>query len=348
MQTELASPRRRWRWIGLIWLAVPLLLWWALRTIPLADIWATLSRLGPLQLLALIGVNALVLFTLSGRSWLILRAQGYRLPYLALATYRLAAFGVSYFTPGPHFGGEPLQVYLVRRRHGVPSPAAVAAVALDKLLEVLVNSTFLVAGVICVLQWRIFPGTVGIETAAFALVLLALPLGFLITIWGGWRPLAWLRRRLPRRVAQRVAQNTLYQTAAASEIQAAELCRQHPVTLVHAVLLSLLTWAGILAEYWLTMHFLGLRTTPIQLISILTAARIAYLTPLPGGLGALEASQVLALRALGLNPAVGLGLTLIVRARDVLLAGLGLWWGGLAISGRVKVGRAHDSTGGDA
>jgi hypothetical protein len=44
-------------------------------------------------------------------------------------------------------------------------------------------------------------------------------------------------------------------------------------------------------------------------------------------LGTLEASQLLAFAAIGLNPAIGVSLSLLIRARDVLLGGLGLWWG---------------------
>ena len=77
------------------------------------------------------------------------------------------------------------------------------------------------------------------------------------------------------------------------------------------------------------LRVLGLNLTPVQTISVLTAARIAYLLPLPAGLGTLEASQVLALGALGLNPALGISLSLLIRARDVALGGFGLWWAGL-------------------
>jgi hypothetical protein len=42
------------------------------------------------------------------------------------------------------------------------------------------------------------------------------------------------------------------------------------------------------------------------------------------GLGALEASQVYALTAMGYTPAIGISLSLLMRARDILNGGLGL------------------------
>jgi uncharacterized protein (TIRG00374 family) len=98
---------------------------------------------------------------------------------------------------------------------------------------------------------------------------------------------------------------------------------------MQAFLISLVSWVAILVEFWLMLRVLGLNLTPIQVISTLTAARIAILLPLPGGLGTLEASQVLALGAFGLNPAAGISLSLLIRVRDVALGGLGLWWGGV-------------------
>ena len=77
-------------------------------------------------------------------------------------------------------------------------------------------------------------------------------------------------------------------------------------------------------EYWLMTYFLGLRLSLMQAVSTLTAARLAFLTPLPGGLGALEASQVLALQTLGLESTYGISISLLIRLRDILfgLAGL--------------------------
>ena len=78
--------------------------------------------------------------------WLILRAFGQRVPFFSVMGLRLAGFALSYFTPGPQVGGEPLQVFLLKKRHAIPTTAGVASVFLDKLFEILANFTFLVLG----------------------------------------------------------------------------------------------------------------------------------------------------------------------------------------------------------
>lgn len=137
---------------ALPWLLIPVLLWWALKEVPFGEIALTLGQLTFGQILAIAGANTFLMLALSARWWLILRAQGYRIPYLTLAAYRLAAFSVAYFTPGPHVGGEPWQVFLPQQRHGVPGTVALASLGMDKLLDLLANFTFLVLGVFIVLN----------------------------------------------------------------------------------------------------------------------------------------------------------------------------------------------------
>jgi uncharacterized membrane protein YbhN (UPF0104 family) len=79
---------------------------------------------------------------------------------------------------------------------------------------------------------------------------------------------------------------------------------------------------------------LGLEMTLPQAVTAMVAARVAILLPLPAGLGALEASQALAMRGLGLSPAAGVSLSLLIRARDVLLGLLGLGLAALLVGGR--------------
>ncbi len=296
------------------------MLWLVLRQVPLDAVVQVVARLQSGQLVVLAILNGLVLLALNGRWWLLLRGLGYELPFGLLLGHRLAAFGVSYFTPGPHFGGEPVQVLLVERQHGVPRSAAVAAVSLDKTVELLLNFGFLAFGVMLVLQTGLFGAALGEGTAVWLLLLLLPPSVYLWLIWRGKRPvsglLGWLKfDRLATAVCH-------------SEAQMNSLCRQNPGALLAAIGISGLSWALMIAEFYLMVSFLGVSLTLVQLIALLTAARVAYLLPLPGGLGTLEASQVWALSLMGFNPAVGIGLSLLIRLRDMSLGLLGLWWAG--------------------
>jgi len=323
---------------ALPWLLVPLLLWWALKDVPFAEISTVLGHLTAGQILILAGMNTLLMLFLSARWWLILRAQGYRIPYLTLSAYRLAAFSVAYFTPGPHIGGEPWQVFLPQQRHGVPGTVALASLGLDKLLDVLANFTFLVVGVLILFNGGLIGEEAGVAIIFLALALLAVPLGYLIWLWRGGAPLTgWVTRIAARRPGVGWLASTA-RVVREAEGQAATFGKRYPRAFLLAILFSALVWAGLVTEFWLALRFLGLSLSLPQVVSVITAARLASLFPTPGALGTLEAGQVLVMQALGVNPAVGVSLSLIIRARDLTFGGIGLWFAGV-YSPRLKLSK---------
>jgi uncharacterized protein (TIRG00374 family) len=333
---RILKPRRPYMGAFIALAFIPLMVW-ALRDLPFQEIGDTLQGLNPLQLLALFVLNAFIFLLFSSRWWLILLAQGYRLPYLALSGYRLSAFSISYFTPGTQFGGEPLQVHWLQNRHAVPGPQALAAVTLDKLFEVMANFTFLALGLLVAFKDSQLVGNFGPAALAFIRVLLALPLAYLLALWSGRFPLAALAARLPRRLLEHARLQKAVPWLADSERHMQYLVRYKPLTILSVLLLSGLIWVLLLLEYWLSLTLLGVQPDLIQTIAALTAARIAFLTPLPGGAGALEASQVFAMQALGIHPAVGISLSLLIRARDISFGLLGLFWAGMLSRSRHRV-----------
>ena len=332
--------RSLWRMRFLAWLPLPFLLWWALRSVPLAGIGAVLGRLNPLSLLLLAAANLAILLVFTSRWGLILHSLGKSLSLVALARIRLAGFAVSYFTPGSQFGGEPLQIYLLSRRHAVPGTAAAASVALDKLFEVSANFTFLAVGLLAIFNSLPASGWPRVQVLAAVLALLALPLAYLLALRLGALPLARLLARLPARLAGLPLVQKAIPLAAASERQVAALLQRHPLAVIGALLISVLSWLLSLGEYLLMFALLGQPLSPLQALAALTAARLAFLLPVPGGLGALEASQVLAMQTLGLDPALGISASLLIRARDLSLGALGFWFGARLSR---PLGRPHPS-----
>lgn len=315
------------RVVWLLWLTAVLLLAWVVRAVPLTAVLETVRDLTWRQVGTLVVLNGVALVWLTGRWWLMLWGMGWRLPLAMAVSHRLAAFGVSYFTPGPHFGGEPVQVLLAEKVHGVPRRTAVSAVSLDKSLELLVNFGFLLFGVLVTLRAGLLRSGVGEEAIGISVGLLLVPVGYLTAIWGGRRPLSGAFG-LMQPVGKRWGwYGTAVNALTASEEQAHQLCRRSPRLFALALLFSAASWLVLLLEYGLMLTFLGAALSPVQIIVALTAMRLAYLLPLPGGLGALEASQVFALELLGADPAIGLSASLLIRGRDVALGLVGLWWG---------------------
>jgi uncharacterized protein (TIRG00374 family) len=170
------SKRTNWRLIRLLlWLLIPFVLWWSLRNVPLAEVSNNLRLIGLEAILILIGLNLLIFALFSLRWWLVLRTQGYQLSFISIISYRLAGFGVTYFTPGPQFGGEPLQVYLLNQRERIATSAAAASVAVDKLLELLANLSFLLVGMSVLVFGGFLVGKTSIGLVVFPFLLLVVP-----------------------------------------------------------------------------------------------------------------------------------------------------------------------------
>jgi len=256
----------------------------------------------------------------------VLRAGERRISSLKLAVYRLETFGICYFTPRTQFGGEPLQIYLLNRRDGVPTAEAIASVGVDKLVELMVNFAFLVIGVAAMVKLGFFAGAVGNGALAGAALLAAMPMVYGAALCLGVAPAGWASGLLGRLVRHdAMARLALHVEDAEGQVTA--LCRRKPWAMAVVLAFAGGLWLLLVGEYRLMTWALGVRMSLAQVVAALAAARLAFLFPLPGGLGALEAGQVLAMKALGFDPAMGLSISLLIRARDVTFGLAGLWLG---------------------
>lgn len=306
------------------------LLWWALRQAPLPEIAAVVQRLRSWQVPVILGVNIILygLFTL--RWWIIVRAEASQVPFLHLLGVRLSVFGISYFTLGPQVGGEPLQVLSLQKKYGISYTRATASVLLDKLLEFLVNFWMLALGLTAVFQAGLLVLSRTQFTASFILLaaLLLVPPIHIILLSRRRYPLGALLGLFP--FIPKNAQPVRFLRAA--ERLAGRFCQRHPRALLAALGVSVLAGAGLLADYALMITFLGIHLPFWSTVAGWTAGWLAFLFPLPAGLGALESSQVAALGIFGIPAAAALGVVLLMRARDLLFGGLGLLLAGHGLS----------------
>ena len=80
----------------------------------------------------------------------------------------------------------------------------------------------------------------------------------------------------------------------------------------------------MVGEYALMTSFLEIRLPFWKTVAAWAAGRMAFPMPLPGGSGALEASQVFILGRFGIRNAAAISLILLMRGCDLLIDGLGL------------------------
>lgn len=318
-----------------------ILAWYALQGMTWEPVWHLLSRISLPAIVVLVIVNLLMLPLMTARWWLFLKMLGVPTSLLTACGYRMAAGTVSYLTPGPLFGGEPLAIYLLHRRQRIPLSTATTSVAVDRLLELLTSVIVLVfcLAVLGVSYSQLLPTTRGV---LLLIVLLASLIGLAAALFTGIRPLSRLFDLIsglfPKKLVGKYRPTEVDSTWSAKKIIARgedltqSLLRDHRSSFLLANLFSIGQWVAIFGEFWLMSFFLGVPLSFGQLAAIVVMARLAFFTPLPAGIGVLETALPWVTAMLGLGNALGMGLCLIIRFRDVVvnIAGLGLTWRYLA------------------
>lgn len=320
----------QYRWLRLLlWLIALSLVSWTLSQMPLADIGHTLGNLNGSQWLAWALVNCLVIIVATARWRLLSRMLGNPVGFIKLLLIKQAGQTVSFITPGPQFGGEPLQIYWLYKRTGMTIHSAVLSLGIDRFYELWINFLMLMLGVSLLL---LAPG-IGLQTGGddswgqilllmvtLLVVLTALALAAVI------QP-EFISSSLEKLSSRWLNSPRLKNLDDHWQLMGADIRRviaTKKTGLLTALILSLLVWAFIAFEMWLVLGFFDIRLNISGLILILVAMRLALLLPLPGGIGTLEASIFWSFQLLELAPAAALAVIAIMRLRDalVLLAGL--------------------------
>ncbi len=196
---------------------------------------------------------------------------------------------------------------------GISGAAAAASTIVDVTLEVTGQLGYIALGLV-LLAWM-QPNDPLIGWMAFGLVAgLVLVIGFILVQRHG----LGLMERLVRRIGQRWSKDRAFEQPLNLEIH--EIYR-HPRALYRAGLLHWAAWVATSFEAWLALHFMGAPLgvgAVIVIESLLYAARsVAF--AVPNAVGVQEGAYIMLGAAFGLTPEVALALSLLKRARDLVI-----------------------------
>ncbi len=297
------------------------LLAWSWRDLSLTAVVTAIARWGWCEGLLFGALNLFILAAMCWRWSFILRQLQFRVGFGSLILYRMGSNTLSYVTPGPQFGGEPLQVYCLAAYQQVPPAAASASVAVDRLIELVGNLMFLTLAGIYVLPTLTTDAT-AVRSALLIVAGAGLAAGLLLAaVASGRNPLSRLATWGGRRLRWSPKLARLIEMVPATEALAAPVLT--PRHLGWYALAGMIQWGAFLAELAMIYTFLGVSLSASALLTLAVAARLAFLLPLPGGWGILEAGQVTAFASLGGDPTLAMAACLIMRARDLVLIAAG-------------------------
>ena len=242
--------------------------------------------------------------------------------FARLARVRLAAEAFSYLTLRG-IAGEPLKVVLLG--NGVNAKEATAAVALERIAYMI--GTTVIVGIASVLALVWLPLTPAWFRVfrAFALVAGAVTLLAAMVISGrGAYVQTWLAR-IDRGLGTSIARGPVARFIGAVESLVLDLVRGNPKRLVVLLTATVAAYVCMALEAWVILRASGAPISPNGAFAVETFSRVASFASafIPANLGALEASSLAAVTAVG---AVGGGaaLALARRLRGLFWAGLGL------------------------
>jgi phosphatidylglycerophosphate synthase len=242
--------------------------------------------------------------------------------FARLARVRLSAEAFSYLTLRG-IAGEPLKVVLLGDR--VDSRQATAAVALERIAFLIgttiivgVGSILAIAGLPLTHAWfRVF------RAFAIAAGVIAVLSAMVIAGRGAYFQ-SWLTR-IDRLLGTSTAAGRISRFVGAVERQMLELVRGNPARLTVLLVATLAAYVCMALEAWVILRASGAAITPNGALAVETFSRVASFASafIPANLGALEASSLAAVAAVG---AVGGGaaLALARRLRGLFWAGIGL------------------------
>ncbi len=264
---------------------------------------------------ALVGFE-IVSWILMGERWRYLaRESGRPVAFGPSQAARAAGFAWSYITPGPHLGGEPVQLTWLARR-GIPLRDSLSPLVRDRAWELL-------GGLLTASWLLVLPGGNRLAGVLFAgltvaaLVFAGTPLRRVRTARLLARIVLPFAGRSPARRSgwYRTIRETLGAAGASPRGRTAWWLLR--LSLLLAPLLTL-------AELALFFHLSG-GAPPLRSLMVLTAvSRIAHYAPVPGGLGVYEAGLIGTAVWLGIDPGSAAAYVLFTRIRDLVQVGFGL------------------------
>lgn len=242
--------------------------------------------------------------------------------FARLARVRLAAEAFSYLTLRG-IAGEPLKVVLLGDR--VDARQATAAVALERIAYLIgttvivgVGSVLAIAGLPLTRSWfrvfRAFAIAAGVVTFMSAVIIAGRGAYFQ----------SWLAK-LDRVLGTSMSTGRVSRFVSAVERQMLELVRGNPARLAVLLVATVAAYLCMALEAWVILRAAGQVISPNGALAVETFSRVASFGSafIPANLGALEASSLAAVAAVG---AVGGGaaLALARRLRGLFWAGIGL------------------------
>ena len=306
---------------SLIWFTAGVLIILTILELPIGEMLPRIDAISNSVWTTLFLVNLVILFLAVKRWQIISQIFGVEISFARLFIIRQAGSTFSFVTPGPQFGGEPLQALWLNRGQGIPLDNTIASIGADRFIEIFINFSFLFLGILLVIQGNI---EADLSSAGF---FVSLSLICLITLLS----LLFYKHRfivsslfsLYRLVFQKTSDKGQEQRITTSISVIFSRIEKEKLKVSFAIVIGAFGWLALIFELYLMMRALNLTPDLYEIVFVMLGIRIALLMPIPGGVGTIETSLVWSFGILGLSLVGAAGVIALNRIRDLIILALG-------------------------
>ncbi|MDG2139963.1 MAG: lysylphosphatidylglycerol synthase transmembrane domain-containing protein [Gammaproteobacteria bacterium] len=306
----------------IVWAAAGSLVFLTLRELPIAEMGLKLAEISTSAWFILFIINVAILFLTAARWKVLANIFNAELSLVDLFKIRQAGSTISFVTPGPQFGGEPLQVYWMHQKYDVPIDIALTTLGSDRLLETIINLLILVIG----LSLIIGSGLDGDFSKALLVTSITLAILIMLTVLILKKP-RWLAKIfgvLFSRFSKKISYLENYHQMSKAIDRLVTQIKKNQSRVFFASVLGVAGWFLLTLELYFMMKVLGLSPSLYDIIFVMVGIRLALLMPIPGGVGTVEASLLWSFSILNLAAAGAAGLIALSRLRDAIILIVGM------------------------
>jgi glycosyltransferase 2 family protein len=267
-------------------------------------------------LITLIGFVPLV-----WRWQVILKAYKIKGKFWTLLRNTMSGYAVSYTTPASRMGGEPVRIYMLKKELNVNYKTGSATVLIDRYMELLGTASYsIIALTVLILSPTMplaFKVTFGImNLIAIPIILLILykyikKEGILVNIYDFLR-----LHKIKKWEKFRSELNKV-------DILMSNFFAHHKKEFFLSYFFYIISGLLWLIEFKYLLLSFGVETSITEVILVSTVIGLVNFAPVPAQLGFLEAGQTSLFQALRGDSSIGFALTLLLRARYLILVAIG-------------------------
>ncbi len=223
---------------------------------------------------------------------------------------------ISYVTPFSNNGGEPLELYLLKKKYTIPYSAASAAVILEIILKIAISLIFMAVGCGYIFLTTASPLLKTIFFSLFLIFLALVTVFFYCTIrrhgfcsfvihYFGLKRFSFFQRN--KKIIHNIDRCTIY------------FLRHYPRDFGLTVLLAFCSIICYLLRFYLIILFLGHASSFLELILVFSLTQALILVPIPTLLGIHELGQGLLSLFTTIPLQTGISFVIILRIITLMM-----------------------------